>query len=114
MRTLLVLILSLSIPLQGFANVFAFKETCPMEQSMKMAQTGTGHVGHDCCNDADTFTKTGKLCKTGQTCPGASVFIVTMPLASSLPAPHSLYISSTELFALSFDSFSVWRPPALI
>lgn len=111
MRALLAFLLCLTVAFQGIASAYAFKHPCPMEhgaQVMMMdAMNGTG----DCCNDADTFAKTGKLCKTGQADNLSSSWAV-----ASLQAPMQISVSSdlvttAKLIPLSFDPSGVWRPP---
>lgn len=112
MRTLLALVLSLSIPLQGIAGVLApAQAACPMEQTMQMAGTAADNAGHGCCNDADTFAKTGKLCKTAQQCLSVGVFMVAAPQMATLPTPGSRHISTSGFFVRTLDLSSVWRPP---
>lgn len=66
----------------------------------------------DCCNDADTFAKTGKACKPGQEC---SVGSFAMPAAvlpwRSLPpavepVARLMVLMPPDIVALP------WRPPA--
>lgn len=115
MRALLVLILSLSIPLQGVAGVFASPENvCPMEQTMQMDDMAADSAGHGCCNDADTFAKTGKPCKTGQQCVSVGIFMAAAPQMATLPVSSSQGISTGGFFVRTLDLSSVWRPPTPI
>lgn len=112
MRALLVFVLSLSIPLQGIAGMLAPTESaCPMEQTMQMDNMAADDAGPGCCNDAATFAKTGKPCKTGQQCLTVGVFLVVTPQVASLPAPGSRPIPAAGFFVRTFDPSSVWRPP---
>ena len=68
---------------------------------------------HDCCNDAETAAKTGKLCKSAQPCQSVGQFlpfsaqgILPQGLASSVRFPHF----ADTLF--TFDPAATWRPPA--
>jgi hypothetical protein len=90
-----------------------------MEQSVGMAQMQIADMDqqamadHDCCNDAETAAKTGKMCKTGQDCPVSALYPASS--ISSLPlsvAPTTQYLSLV-LSVRTFDASSVWRPPAL-
>ncbi len=86
-RLFLLTLLCLSIPLQGIAGVCMAASPCPMDQEMMAMSADIGHeaaMEHDCCNDADTFAKTGKMCKTGQDCQVVSQFLAFTP--SSTPA----------------------------
>lgn len=112
MRALVVLILSLSIPLQGVAGMLAPAQApCPMEQTMQMGDMAADDAAHGCCNDAATFAKTGKPCKTAQQCLSVGVFMAVAPQVASLPAPGSQRIPATSFSARTLDLSSVWRPP---
>lgn len=119
-RLFLLTLLCLAIPLQGMASVHMLAAPCPMEQSDGMAQMEMSEMDqqtasaadHDCCNDAETTAKTGKMCKTGQDCPVSAQYPASLP-----PSPHLAVELSTQYLALvlsvrSFDASSVWRPPA--
>lgn len=115
MRTLLVLVLSLSIPLQGIAGALVpTQAACPMEQTMQMADRAADNAGHGCCNDADTFAKTGKPCKTGQQCVSVGIFMAAAPQVATLPVSGSHHISTSGFFVRTLDLSSVWRPPTPI
>lgn len=116
-RLFLLMLLCLAIPLQGIAGVHMLSAPCPMEQSGGMAQMQMADMDqqamadHDCCNDADTAAKTGKMCKTGQDCPVSALYPASV--VSSLPpsvAPTTQY-PSLVLSVRTFDASSVWRPP---
>lgn len=81
---------------------------------MQVDDMAADNAGHGCCNDAATFAKTGKPCKTGQQCLSVGVFMAFAPQAASLPAPGSQRIPATGFFAHTFDPSSVWRPPTPI
>lgn len=112
MRAFLTFLLCFALALHGNANAHVFKQPCPMEQGAPIAMDLSGSVG-DCCNDADTAAKTGKLCKTGQTC---SVPVVGAIASLPLPEPivaESCLVPTARLITLSFDLVAVWRPPTL-
>lgn len=116
MRTFLLLILCLAIPLQGFAALAVFEPPCPMESSTTVDATDVadGSMAHDCCNNADTFAKTGKICKTGQECQSSSQGPIFM-LNTRLPSPdHSVRFPPIALSVHSFDPSDLWRPPAQV
>lgn len=100
---MLVLILCLLIPLQGFAALRVAAEPCPMQgmTTMDMGATDMADAMEDCCNDLATFERTGQACKTGQECTAPAVW---MPPLQSL-----------EFEALAAQDFTapVWRslPP---
>ncbi len=118
-RLFLLMLLCLAVPLQGIANVHMLSAPCPMEQPDRMAQTKMANmdmdiqtmVDHDCCNDIETITKTGKVCKTGQDCPVSALYPASFAASLSVPlAPATLH-SFLVLSVRSFDASSVWRPP---
>ena len=108
-KTLLLLILCLAIPLQGFAALAALGPPCSMEA---MAGGSMDHsMADDCCNDADTVAKTGKLCKMGQECHSSTqgpLFTLNIHLPSP---PHSVRFALVELPVHSLDPAGLWRPP---
>lgn len=114
MRTFLLLILCLAIPLQGFAALAAFEPPCPMESPTTVDATDVADVpmAHDCCNDADTFAKTGKVCKTGQECQSGSQGALFMLKTDFAPPRHSVRFSLIALSVYSFDPSGLWRPPS--
>ena len=117
-RPLLVLLLSLLIPLSGLAGMETDMGDCPLDGlSMDMADAAMvlqmQAMGHDhpCCNDADTISRTGQLCKPGQEC----------GTGFSLPAMHAGagdYAMVNDVFLaitaplLSGPPDELLRPPA--
>ncbi|MDP2017325.1 hypothetical protein [Hydrogenophaga sp.] len=77
MRRLLVLILCLLMPLQGFAALQVAAAPCPMQgmMTMDMGATNMADAMEDCCNDLATFERTGQACKTGQECTAPAVWM---------------------------------------
>lgn len=113
MRAFLAFFLCLTVAFQGIANAHVFKHPCPMEQGAQVMMMDALDGADDCCNDAETAAKTGKLCKTGQAGNLSSPFAVT-----SFQAPMQLPVSSplvpmAKFTPLSFDPSGVWRPPTI-
>lgn len=114
MRTLLLLILCLVLPLQGFAALVAFEPHCPMAMPAcaDAEAVSDDAMARDCCNDADTAAKTGKLCKTGQECSSGAQCLLLPPVV------HAVAPAATERFALispfirTLSPAGLWRPPA--
>ena len=120
MRRLLVLVLCLLLPLQGFAAWQAPSSPCPMQGMMAMAdedgeklESLVGAV-EDCCNDMATFELTGQPCKSVQGC--------VVP-AAGLPAFPSLVVLTPvtqDPLAPSWRSLPPgassrhWRPPTSV
>lgn len=112
MRVFLTFLLCFALALHGNANAHVFKQPCPMEQGAPIAMDMSGSAG-DCCNDADTAAKTGKLCKTGQTCSVPAAFATaSLPLQEPILGSSCL-VPTARLVTLSFDPPAVWRPPTL-
>ena len=108
MRTVAVFLLCLFIALQGNAKVHEFQKPCPMEHK---AGSDFSEKTGDCCNDAETVAKTGKLCKTVDTCSssGASLCL-SSPLGRCIPQRFDLTPQIQSQHA-SADLLGVWRPP---
>ena len=111
LRVFLFLLLSIALPVQGYAQFVVPKMPCPMEQMAKMDGAEAAAM-HDCCNDAETAAKTGKPCKSAQPCQSAGQFLLFSALgvlpqdqAPSVRFPHLADI----LF--SFEPAATWRPP---
>lgn len=107
-RTFLFLLLSIAVPLQGYAHFAQPAAHCPMEQAAMMdAAEG---AAHDCCNDADPA---GQACKSGQACQSVGS---VLPVAGLGDLPHDLTpaVRFPRLadIAFSFDPAATWRPPS--
>ena len=118
MRRFWVLVLCLLLPLQGWAARYSPVPPCPMQDMMAMgAESGIPmdmliEAMDDCCNDLDTFQRTGQLCKgvpMGAT-PVADIssfptLAVTARLTQTPPEPRwrSLPPGATT---------RLWRPPS--
>lgn len=72
---------------------------------------GLAAVDHDCCNDAVTAAKTGKMCKTSLDCQASIQYFVMPRLTLALPSADGPHYPSIALSAQSFDASNVWRPP---
>jgi hypothetical protein len=117
-RLTLVCLLCLGVSLQGFAGPMIVEEPCPMAmEAMGAPSASSMHeegATHECCTDAATFAKTGKLCKSGLECPSANqaprivLGIVTTGSLVERRAPFP------DLLIDSLDPPFIWRPPALI
>jgi hypothetical protein len=120
MRRLLVLVLCLLLPLQGFAAWQVPASPCPMQGMMAMADEADGmaeslaEVMDDCCNDMATFERTGQPCKSIQSCVVPAVGLPTFPSLVALtpvtqdpqaPTWRSLPPGATSL---------LWRPPTFV
>jgi hypothetical protein len=121
-RLVVICLVILGVSLQGIAGVRAFEAPCPMMQGAAGSIDGVSidsvtmasDMSHDCCNDADTFAKTGKPCKTDLSCQ-------TLSQAPQSGYTIALFAPTAEPVApcrdravRAHDPSAVWRPPALI
>jgi hypothetical protein len=111
-RVVLFLLLSIVVPLQGYAHVVLPDAHCPMEQKAISADADD-MSGHDCCPEADGAKKTGRVGKScpfcqflGQLLPVPSFGVPPQEASSSVRYPRAAGVS------FSFDPSSTWRPPA--
>lgn len=117
LRLFLLMLLCLAIPLQGVAGVHMLSAPCPMEQSGGTAQATMADMDqqamadHDCCNDAETAAKTGKMCKTGQDCPVSALYPASFVSSLPLSVAPTMQYPSLVLSVRTFEASSVWRPP---
>ncbi|MGD0958224.1 MAG: hypothetical protein ABSB19_00305 [Methylomonas sp.] len=107
----LLAMLILALPLQGFASIAGLKIPCPAEAS-GMLSKDTGNK-HNCCNDADTVAKTGKLCKTQQNCQPNALVLIDVAQPRIIDTISAKIPPFTNLLSLSFDQAATWRPPNL-
>ena len=120
MRRLLVLVLCLLLPLQGFAAWQVPASPCPMQGMMAMADEVDGmaeslaEAMDDCCNDMATFESTGQPCKSIQICVVPAAGLPSFPSLVALtpviqdpqaPAWRSLPPGATS---------RLWRPPTSV
>jgi hypothetical protein len=116
MRGLVLILLCLALALQGPVQARVVKTPCPMDQSehaVAMDAGATLPMQDDCCNDADTFAKTGKPCKTGQECQASNPGLLVRPAQFPVAQPAYQPVLVVERFAPPDRPASVWRPPAL-
>lgn len=118
MRLILVLWMCVALPLQAWGGSVPLQPPCPMEAAMVLqgdAQTAGQDIAmDDCCNDAETFQRTGQMCKIGQECPAPTgllapsfVSVAQAPAVSDLqgPVPPEPPRGSPT---------NIWRPPSLL
>jgi hypothetical protein len=116
-RLLLACVISLGVSLQGFASVIAIEAPCPIAHAA--ADSGTHAAMHDeesadCCGDAATPGKSGKLCNMGAACHVEGQALQTaVALLKIVPVSVTVFLAPS-LDPASWDPSYVWRPPALI
>lgn len=122
-RLVMLLVLCLAVPVQGFAGLASFGAGCPMGSS----SAWVGEVGHHadavsaavdgahcgCCDEGDTTGGPGFDCKAGQGChAGGSV----APLAATrMPVVVAAGRVRAPAVAVAIPGDAVpgiWRPPA--
>ena len=110
LRLLLVMMLILTLPLNGMAGVASSTEPCPMETMGMETMAG---MEHDCCQDPDqdkSNQHASNACKIGQECRTASALQVSLlepALTFSTPRPADTYAVSLVTRAPPDH----WRPP---
>jgi hypothetical protein len=105
LRQLLILLLCLTLPLQGWAGAVAATEPpCPM-------QAAGSADGGDCCEDQGSMDGHGKLCKTGQECRAGSWLQVGLRLPLLTPLPLSPVVIVSRDSPVKPPPAGVWRPP---
>lgn len=115
MRIFLALLLCFVVAFQGSVNAHAFQMPCPMDHdgSTSMSVDDSAQATGDCCNDAETAAKTGKLCKTDTPC-GSSSACVLPSFHEHIPSAQASHpVSALDALIATFDPSGVWRPPSL-
>ena len=120
-RVLLLLLLSLGVPLQGFAGVQYVAASCPMMaeasmqgmEEMSSADMAAMMEDMDCLTD-DHGANDSKPCPSGNSCQSVgpalvTVFRICVAVSAVPPAP-----SATVPIFHSHHPPLLWRPPALI
>ena len=133
-KTRQMVLLVLSVLLMGQALAFTRADFCSSAATIHQHVADAGHAGHwqtasdmpatvqaeslpdgrhECCNDAETSAKTGKLCKAGQECNLSQLFTVVSLRPPGHQPVAALPVSPGNPFPPSFNPSDIWRPPAL-
>ncbi len=119
-RLILLCLLSLAIPLQGFAGVQYVDASCPMMQQAMQHEDLSGQDMADmmdamgCHTNHDDLGKTGKPCPAGNSCQSVGpALLCAFPVLPSLTVAQAAPSSVVPRFQ-SFDPPVLWRPPAQI
>lgn len=116
-RVFLFLLLSILVPLQGYAHVAPVEACCPIEQSavMEGMMEGEETAMHDCCPHAQGAGHAEKSCKPGHACHCYSLGIL-FPIPSfgvlGQELPLAVPYPPVAGFKPSSDPAATWRPPA--
>ncbi|MEO5734314.1 MAG: hypothetical protein ABIN96_16770 [Rubrivivax sp.] len=131
-RWLMLLLLCLTIPLQGMASasVRGQRCLCPMESAPAAAATSDAAEAHaastadvtasddadidGCCNDADTAARTGQPCKVGQECHAPVLALAHAVAVSPAIGPLRPICPEVADCGPADPPDVVWRPPARI
>ena len=105
--------LCLMLALQGAVQASIVEKPCPMKSAGHAHAVQAGTAAHDCCNDADTAAKTGKACKTAQSCPAVGAWLTNSQYFPPYQLSTVSLVSSPQAFVLRIESGGHWRPPAL-
>ena len=107
LRVFLFLLLSIAVPLQGYAHFAQPLVPCPMEDAAMIAMVDAD-TAHDCCDESSSQAcKAGKPCQTG----GQHFSVSTFGLLPQEPVPATRFPHiAADMF--SFDPAAAWRPPA--
>ena len=122
-RAILVCLISLGVPLHGFAGVQYVDASCPLMHEasgegmdgVSAPQTADAMKAMDCCPTGKGHVPdSGKPCPAGTSCQSIgpallSVLPATVRVTVGLPAPPAVMP-----WFQSHDPPLLWRPPALI
>ena len=115
LRVLLLILLGLTLPLQGIAAMLAAEPPCAMDapagRHVPLLKAHGSERAPPCCNDAAALARTGKLCKSALDCQSAGLALLPPVLAlAGSPQPGALRL---PLLPLRLDAAParIWRPP---
>ncbi len=111
-RLLLILLLSLALPVNGYAALAAVSPYCPMLQDQDMTSLAAGQAY--CCHHGDSGYQHGKPCKCDQMCKTANLFQTVSAKSVFFPLPQWQPLPQSTIRVISFDASGVWRPPRLL
>lgn len=84
------------------------------ESGSSVSVSASAQAAGDCCEDAETAVKTGKLCKTDTPCSSFSAFVTPSFLAPLTCAQASVLAPALTERIATFDPAGIWRPPTSI
>jgi len=115
MRSLFLLLLCLTIPLQGFAAAHAFENPCPMHDGHPMSGIGDDTPRHDCCNDhkQEPGAQRSDLCKAGTQCQSSSPVMLSLIVHPAAPRCRRVLAVALKLEPPASPLIGVWRPPTI-
>ncbi|MDT8399199.1 MAG: hypothetical protein RQ899_11345 [Pseudomonadales bacterium] len=134
-RHLIILLLCIVIPLQGFAQALLSATACPMMMQMPLsaahdqmlhdhdqmlhdhdqmpgAMSTDGLLSDHCCQTADAAADAPAFCEMGPECSACSVFVTVLSShATVMPRPTRQYPPPLPATSPSLQLAAVWRPP---
>lgn len=120
MRRLLILVLCLLLPLQGFAAWQVPASPCSMLGMMDMADESSemaeslAEAMEDCCNDMATFERTGQPCKSVQSCVAPAAGLPSFPsLVAQTPVTQDPLAPAWRSLPPGATT-RLWRPPTSV
>lgn len=117
MRLFFALMFSIALAFHSVANAFTFDSPCPMEMGEmangEMVQMDMSGGDHDCCNDLETYLKTGQMCKTGQTCSSVGAALLSVIPIFAAISFETVFPPDIQPPPFSVYPIAVWRPPTL-
>ncbi len=112
LRLLLTLLMSLALPVNGYAALSAVTPCCPMQHEPSVAAMPMGQAC--CCHHGDPADKQGYACKCAHLCSTANPFPTLSATSVFFPLPYWQPVPQSSVRVISFDASGVWRPPRLL
>ncbi|HBP6529874.1 hypothetical protein [Pseudomonas aeruginosa] len=103
---LLLLLLSLTLPVNGVAGLLALSQACPMERQ----DMSVHDIQASCCENQAEQPTNGKVCKTGQECKSNGMLQVSVTRTPAL-FNQALATPSAQDFPPPTALSGFWRPP---
>jgi hypothetical protein len=118
MRRWLLLLICAALPPQGIAAVRAAAQSpCPMQTQMLEQQASAAMPDADlpdCCNDAETFARTGQPCKPMADVQLPSVAMLPLRAVPGSVAPQARPAAPRAVAPPDDPAATPWRPPAAV
>jgi hypothetical protein len=114
LRRVLVILISLALPLNGWASIVV-PSLCPMQAvSASVHAEMAGMKGPCCTEHGKGHKQTSNPCKSGQECQTGALYFASAPLqtASLPPTSSPVNLPITQLAARA--PAVVWRPPLIL
>ncbi|MBI3283872.1 MAG: hypothetical protein HYZ65_03345 [Burkholderiales bacterium] len=112
LRIVFALLLSLALPLYGYAGLAALP--CAMASDMNSSAQLTpsaAHQKHACCPAPESTGKSAKTCKAGSQCKAGSP-LPALPAATPMPVTTLRILAAHYgVFSYARNVASIWRPP---